>query len=146
MRFTLDARASGTPERAPMAQTHPVLRLRRGACEQRGRIMSASDDVMGAALVLVRAAQAPTQQVEYFSQRNCDLLGLTKRGFLELLRRPDAPRSVRLGKSRLVRRVDMIEFLERLSLARSEQLPARDGADQVLSELGCVVPRRRHGA
>lgn len=107
--------------------------------------MSAPDDVMGAALVLVRAAQTPTQQVEYFSQRNCDLLGLTKRGFLELLRRPDAPRSVRLGKSRLVRRVDMIDFLERLSLARSAE-PARDGADRVLAELGCAIPRRRRGA
>jgi hypothetical protein len=45
-----------------------------------------------------------------------------------------------------VRRVDMIDFLERLSLARSAQTPARDGADQVLAELGCVVPRRRRGA
>lgn len=107
--------------------------------------MSPPDDVMGAALVLVRAAQTPPAQVEYFSQRNCELLGLTKRAFLELLRRPDAPRSVRLGKSRLVRRVDMIDFLERLSLARSVQLPARDGADQVLADLGCVVQRGRRG-
>lgn len=109
--------------------------------------MTAPDDVVGAALVLVRAAQAPPSHVEYFSQRNCEqLLGLTKRAFLEILRRSDAPRTVRLGKSRLVRRVDMIEFLERLSLARSTRLPARDGADEVLADLGCVVPRSRRGA
>lgn len=139
------ARAPVATERGPALRAHALVRLHvaRGLG---GDVVSPPDDVMGAALVLVRAAQAPAQQVEYFSQRNCELLGLTKRAFLELLRRPDAPRSVRLGKSRLVRRVDMIEFLERLSLARSEELPARDGADQVLSELGCVVPRRRRGA
>lgn len=139
------ARAAVATERGPALRAHSLLRLRI-AHAHGGDVVSTPDDVMGAALVLVRAAQAPAQQVEYFSQRNCELLGLTKRAFLELLRRPDAPRSVRLGKSRLVRRVDMIEFLERLSLARSGELPARDGADQVLSELGCVVPRRRRGA
>ncbi len=108
--------------------------------------MSAPDDVLSAALVLVRAAQTPAQPIEYFSQRNCELLGITKRGFLELLRRPDAPRSIRLGKSRLVRRADMIDFLERVSLAGSAQTSARDGADQVLADLGCVVPRRGRGA
>lgn len=142
----LFARASDALEREPERHAHAVLRLRCAMRGGRGDVMSTPDDVMGAALVLVRAAQTPTQQVEYFSQRNCELLGLTKRAFLELLRRPGAPRSVRLGKSRLVRRVDMIDFLERLSLAASAEPPARDGADQVLAELGCVVRRRRRGA
>lgn len=142
MRPVLLVRGPVAPERGPALRAHALFRLRiaRGLG---GDDMSARDDVMTAALVLVRAAHAPTHQpVEYFSQRNADLLGLTKRGFLELLRRPDAPRSIRLGKTRLVRRSDMIDFLERLTVARAAEPPPQDGADEVLAELGCVVPRR----
>lgn len=143
MHFALFTPALGMSERV---RAHALLRLCFGTLAPAEDEMSAPEDVMGAALVLVRAAQAPTPQVEYFSQRNCELLGLTKRAFLDLLRRPDAPRCVRVGKGRLVRRADMVEFLERLSLARAAHAPVRDGADQVLADLGCVVRRRHRGA
>ncbi len=103
------------------------------------------DDVMGAALVLVRAAQAPTYQVEYFSQRNCELLGLTKRAFLELLRRPDAPPVSAIGKLRMVRRATMLTFLETLAaktMKRGVVEQQADGADAVLREIGCATVRR----
>lgn len=140
----LFARASDAFARGPALRAHAVLRLRRSALGLRGVVMSAPDDVMGAALVLVRAAQTPAQQVEYFSQRNCELLGLTKRAFLELLRRPDAPSSLRLGKSRLVRRDAMLAFLEKLAtktVTRGTGGDA-DGADAVLREIGCAPVRR----
>jgi hypothetical protein len=107
--------------------------------------VSTPDDVMGAALVLVRAAQAPSQQVEYFTQRNCDLLGLTKRAFLELLRRPDAPPVAAIGKVRMVRREAMLAFLEKLAAKTTKRGVAEhdaDGADAVLREIGCATVRR----
>lgn len=107
--------------------------------------MSTPDDLMGAALVLVRAAQTPAQQVEYFSQRNCELLGLTKRAFLELLRRPDAPPVSAIGKLRMVRRDAMLAFLEKLAaktIKRGVTEHGADGADAVLREIGCATVRR----
>ena len=110
--------------------------------------MSPPDDVMGAALVLVRAAhaaQAPSPRAEYFTQRNCELLGLTKRDFLELLRRRDAPPVSAIGKLRMVRRDAMLAFLEKLAAKTLDRGLAErdaDGADAVLREIGCATVRR----
>lgn len=98
-------------------------------------------------IVIPREAIPAASRPEYFSQDNCELLGLKKRAFLRLLREPDAPPVVEVGKRRLVKREHMFRFLDRLSVARSSSpssspKPADlDGPDQILAELGCLPAR-----
>lgn len=102
-----------------------------------------ADDTVELRLVIPRDAFPVAARPDYFSQQNCDLLGLSKRSFLELLRRPDAPPVIRVGKQRLVRRDLMMTFLDGLAEAkpRGPRSAELDGPDQVLTELGCT-PRR----
>ena len=81
-----------------------------------------------------------TAQVEYFSQHNCELIGLRKRAFLALLRRPGAPEALRIGKDRLVRRDVMLDYLQRIGSNGSVRPPSPelDAADRVLLELDCT--------
>lgn len=96
---------------------------------------------------MVPRSALPAPPPDYYSQRNCELLGLGKRQFLELLRRPGAPPVTRIGKTRLVARADMLDFLERIRHAAAEAAAERedlDGGDKVLLELGCAPrPNRR---
>lgn len=86
---------------------------------------------------------------EYYSQKNCDRLGITPRMFLELLRRSDAPKVMRIGKLRLVPREDMLEFMRRVGEQNAaarvrEPEGALDEADRVLLDWGCAPqPKRR---
>lgn len=81
------------------------------------------------------------------SQETCErTLGLKRRTFLELLRRPDAPPSSSIGKGRLVRRDAMVAFIERLGAKVRERVGEGhevDGADAVLAEIGCAPVRGR---
>ena len=95
-------------------------------------------------LVVPRSA-LPAPPVEYFSQLNCQLLGLGRRQFLELLRRSGAPPVTRVGKTRLVRRDDMIDFLDRIRRGAEERAGKHedlDDADRVLMEMGCAPKQR----
>ena len=96
-------------------------------------------------LVVPREILAGNMRVEYVSQQNVAVVGLGRRQFLELLRRPDAPRVIKVGKLRLVRREDMLAFLDRVGQSEgAASVEEMDGADKVLEELGCSVrPRRR---
>lgn len=111
--------------------------------------MTDRDDGVELRIVVPREALAAAEpaRAEYFSQHNAEqLLGVPRRTFLELLRRPDAPRVIRHGKLRLVEREAMLAFLRVLrerapaSAANAEQL---DGPDGVLAEIGCTPQRRR---
>ena len=104
-------------------------------------------------VVVPRTALEQPPRPEYFSQHNApELLGLPRRQFLELLRRPDAPAVTRVGKTRLVEREAMLAFLralrdrEREQVARVDQGGAGDeldGPGRVLAEIGCVDTGRR---
>src|SRR5262245_40152041 len=74
---------------------------------------------------------------DYYSQRNCELLGLDERAFLELLRRPGAPKAARLGKLRLVPRAEIVRFIESIRSQIAGTTPI-DGADEVLRKMGCT--------
>ncbi len=91
-------------------------------------------------------SDAPTNAA-LVSQENCTLvLGLGRRKFLELLRRSDAPPTVRFGKLRSVRADAMVAFIDRLDEKVHERLDPEhevDGADAVLVEIGCAPIRRR---
>lgn len=110
--------------------------------------MSARDRGVELRIVVPRD-QLPTAPVtEYFSQRNCEtLLGIDRRTFLGLLRRPGAPPVTKIGKLRLVARADMLDYLERLRELEPKPVGELDGADRVLLELGCAprTPKRRAG-
>lgn len=82
---------------------------------------------------------------DYYSQRNCALLGLGHRAFLELLRRKGAPVATKVGKLRLVEREELLGYLRRLrDLEAAKPAAEVDGADHVLLEIGCAPrPRRR---
>lgn len=86
---------------------------------------------------------------EYYSQRNCDQLGVGHRTFLELLRRPGAPPVLKIGKLRCVKRDLMLAFLERIreQAEREEKIAESelDEADRVLLETGCAPKRRKAG-
>lgn len=107
--------------------------------------VSSKEDGIEVRIVVPRDALPTAPRPDYYSQQNCELLGLTKRTFLELLRRPGAPRVTKVGKLRLVRREDILSFLERLA-EQQKDTPDEgvDGPDQVLMELGCV-PRGSRG-
>lgn len=83
---------------------------------------------------------------DFYSQRNCELLGIGVRTYLELLRRPGAPPATKLGKLRLVRREIMLEFIERLRELEPKPVAELDGADNVLLELGCAPRKKRRTA
>lgn len=89
---------------------------------------------------------SPTRsQSEYVTQKNCvDVLGLTPRRFLELLRREDAPPVLPMGKLRLVPRDAMLAYVARLGTKVRADTPEQnsDGADAVLREIGCAPVRR----
>lgn len=78
---------------------------------------------------------------DLYSQRNCDLLGLDARAFLELLRRPGAPSPMKIGKLRCVPREEMLAFMTRLREQQTRVKPL-DGADRLLLGLNCA-PRAR---
>ena len=93
--------------------------------------------------IRVPRAQLPAAPPpEYYSQLNCDQLGITRRIFLELLRKPGAPRPTKVGKLRLVKRAAMLDFLERLRELEPKAAAELDGADRVLMEIG-AAPRAR---
>lgn len=88
----------------------------------------------------------PSGRPDYFTQRNCGLLGLNPRQFLELLRRPDSPPVARVGKLRMVRRKAMLTFLDRMASCRKnagDDGSSLDGADEVLREIGAIPLRKR---
>jgi hypothetical protein len=99
--------------------------------------------------VVVPRDQLPSvAPAELFSQANChQLLGIPPRKFLELLRRDGAPRAQKLGKLRLVRRDEMLAFLDRLRDidARAETPTVLDEADALLVEMGYSPKRRKAG-
>ncbi len=88
---------------------------------------------------------AVAEPVEFVSQLTCTtVLGLSKRRFLELLRRDDAPTVTRTGKMRLVRVDEMRTFLQRLGAKLDErQADETDGAGELLRELGYAPVRGR---
>lgn len=92
--------------------------------------------------IVVPRDQLPSAPApDFFSQRNCELLGIGVRTYLELLRRPGAPPATRVGKLRLVRREAMLDFIERLRELEPKPVAELDGADHVLLEMGCA-PRK----
>lgn len=99
------------------------------------KIHTTPDGSIQVVLHLPASAMSSSAPAEYFSQNNCELLGLTKRQYLELLRRPGAPPALRRGKLRMVARAAMLEFLERLRV-EEEEVVEEDGPDTVLRELG----------
>lgn len=97
-------------------------------------------------IVVPRESLPVAPAPEYYSQRNCDLLGIGHRTYLELLRRPGAPAVTKIGKLRLVKREEMLAFMERLrELERAREIPESelDGADRVLMEMGCAPTKKR---
>lgn len=86
---------------------------------------------------------------DYVTQENCrDMLGLTPRRFLELLRRDGAPPVTAVGKLRMVRREDILAFIARLGAkVRGGHYHERqpDGAEAVLREIGCASIGRNGG-
>jgi hypothetical protein len=119
-----------SPERArpPGARRHEL-----------GRIADAIERLVGH-LVPSQATEVPV--TEYVTQKNCmQVVGLTARRFLELLRRDDAPPVIAVGKVRMVRRDQLLAFLDRLRRV-TEPVVEADGAAEVLAEIGCVTTRR----
>ncbi len=107
---------------------------RRGA-----RMTSSKDGALELRLVVPHELLAGSPRVEMISQLNAAVVGLGKRQFLELLRRQDAPLTLKVGKLRLVRRDDLLAFLERIGAANDTHSKGFDDADKVLAELGCNV-------
>lgn len=106
--------------------------------------MKTRDDTVELRIVVPRDQLPTAPAPDYYSQRNCDLLGLGHRTFLELLRRPGAPTVTRVGKLRLVKRAEMLAYMERLRELAPRAAGAVDGADRVLLELGCApAPKKR---
>jgi hypothetical protein len=85
-----------------------------------------------------RAALAPaTEGPVMVSQRTCERFGLSRRDYLEALRRPDCPvRVSRLGKLRLVDAVELRAWLVSLNAGPSTAAEPVDDADAVLRSLG----------
>lgn len=104
-----------------------------------GRMTSPKDGALELRLVVPHELLAGSPRVEMISQLNAAVVGLGKRQFLELLRREDAPRVLKVGKLRLVRRDDLLAFLERIGAANDTHSTGFDDADKVLAELGCNV-------
>ena len=78
---------------------------------------------------------------ELVSQANCEAaLGLPRAAFLELLREPGAPTTIRVGKLRLVDRVAFVAWLK----ARASSVERPPSAAGVLHEMG-LVPYKRAG-
>jgi hypothetical protein len=103
------------------------------------RIADALERIVGH-LVPRQATEVPV--TEYVTQKNCmQVVGLTARRFLELLRRDDAPPVIAVGKVRMVRRDHLLTFLDRLRRV-TEPVVEADGAAAVLAEIGCVPTRR----
>ncbi|WP_053230818.1 hypothetical protein [Sandaracinus amylolyticus] len=103
-------------------------------------VMSAPDGLE--LRVVLPTGALPAARPDYYSQRNCHLLGITGRQFLELLRRPDAPPVAPIGKLRLVRREALLAFIDRMARHRDGIERSVDGADEVLREIGCASVRR----
>lgn len=106
--------------------------------------MTRSSDDIEIRLLLPRDALSSANRPEYFSQRNCESLGLSRREFLDLLRRADAPPVTHLGKRRLVRSDLLLAYLDRVAV-RADTVAttgALDGPDRVLRDLGCTPVRR----
>jgi hypothetical protein len=83
---------------------------------------------------LLTMVEAPPDTV---TQHNVmAVTGITKRTFLELLRRPDAPPVTKIGKLRMVERVVFVGWI-RARAGQPERAPSLgDGVDAVLAELG----------
>lgn len=105
--------------------------------------MKPTSDGIELRIVVPRDSLPSAPAVEYYSQVNCELLGLDKRRFLELLRRDGAPPTKKRGKLRLVRRDLMLAYMERLDDTAPEVVVERDGADEVLLEMGYAPTTRR---
>lgn len=98
------------------------------------------------ARVQIRRSDLPEAHPDYYTQDNCHLLGLSKRKFLELLRRDGAPHVSKLGKTRMVERSALMAYLARLgeesgAARRSQRVPNAeklDDVDRLLLEQGCV--------
>lgn len=94
-------------------------------------------------VTIPRSSLPQMPPADYYSQKNCErLLGMPRRKFLELLRRPGAPEVFRVGKLRMVRRAAFQEFLERIEEAqeRADRLDPEelDEADRLLLDMGCT--------
>lgn len=104
--------------------------------------MSGQNDLVELRIVVPRTHLPMTAPPDFYSQVNCGLLGLPKRTYLELLRRPDAPPVTRVGKLRLVARDDMIAYIQRLREVAPKAVAELDDAERLLLEMGCA-PRVR---
>lgn len=89
-------------------------------------------------------ALASTVRAEFVTQNNChDVLGMSDRQFLDLLRRADAPPVVKVGKLRLVRRDDVVAYVARFHARAPDAVqPEPDGAEAVLREIAYAPVRR----
>lgn len=95
-------------------------------------------------LVVPRSA-LPAPPVDYYSQITAHLLGLTPRRYLELLRRSGAPPVLRDGRLRLVKRDDMLDYLDRLRQQQEQQAASHedlDDADKFLMSVGCAPKQK----
>lgn len=110
----------------------------------------ADTDKLKLTLEIPRDAFPAGGEAHYYTQENCHLLGLKKRQYLELLRRPGAPEVTKIGNLRLVKREDFEEFRARIRQAEQQRRQARrggdgdekpDSADEVLAEVG-AAPRK----
>lgn len=98
------------------------------------------------ATVKIRRSDLPEAHPDYYTQDNCHLLGLSKRKFLELLRRDGAPHVSKIGKTRMVERSALMAYLARLGDEAGEARRAQrasnaaelDDVDRLLLEQGCV--------
>ena len=90
--------------------------------------------------VLIPAAElrrlTAADQPILVSQRNCELLALNRRDFLEALRRPDfSPTVMKIGKLRLVRVSEFLDWLGNVAKAQQAIEQSEDEATEVLREV-----------
>lgn len=108
--------------------------------------MKQSTESVELRIVVPRSQLPVTAPPEYYSQLNCELLGINRRIYLELLRRPGAPAATRIGKLRLVHRDAMLEYMRRLADLAPKPVEELDGGDRVLMEIGAVPRKRKTGS